>query len=256
MPRSQFCWILLAIVGFTNRCHAQTTAPVGSRTGFTEPPGPVLAGRVTTLTGLRLTSGGGTRQVGVGEVQILIPQRQGSELQIGLNSYGWTRGDGGDRSGFEDASIGVKQLIARRSRTVGFGRPDIGWVASTTLSTGGHAYGAAKAQPSMKLAAAWDLSRNVALISNLGYTHTCVNDEQFGQLFGSLWLGHQLSKRSGLFVEGYGFLPFRSVVSDSQYVNLGVTYRINNDNCLDFQVGKGIGGDTSTTVRVGLARRW
>lgn len=241
-------------------CAAQESSVepiVTDRPDFTESVETVPARRVQLETGYTFARAGREKDHALGELLLRVATGPRAELRLGINSYGWTRGPGGNASGFEDASLGFKVRLSDGSGRLGLGRPAISLIGATSLPTGSRAYRERNFQPEAKLCLGWDLSERLALSSNLNYAYASEDGKRFGQFSGSVSFGFGLTERLGSYLEYFGFSPGGRGGPSTNYLNGGLTYLVTNDYQLDVRAGVGLNGaGADNFVGIGAARRW
>ncbi|MBW3624064.1 MAG: transporter [Armatimonadetes bacterium] len=239
-------------------CRAQEGEPlITDRPDFTESPQSVPKGRLQLEGGYTFTRTGAVKQHDVGELLLRVGTGARSELRLGFSSYSWLESPGGDASGFQDTSLGVKFYLAEGSEAFDFARPSIGLILETSLPTGNDVFGEDALQPEAKLLFGWDLNERWSMASNLNYGLPVENGERFGQFSGSLTFGLSLNEKLGSYFEYFGFVPGSEGGPNAHYVNTGLTYLVHNDLQLDFRVGKGLNGiGNDYFIGAGAARRW
>lgn len=225
------------------------------RPSFSESPTTVDGGHVQLEAGYTLARASGTTGHTLGEILIRIGLDAAAELRIGLDSYAWSRGPAGARSGFTDTSLGVKLGLAEGD--AGIAHPSLGLVVASTLPTGHDPFfGETTMQPEAKLAAGWMLGNRTSLKSNLNYAYISDRGSRVHRLATSLVLAHRWTERIGSYVEGYGFVP-RSVARDDViYINGGLTYLVSPRFQLDARLGLRVADPADRFAGVGLAYRW
>jgi hypothetical protein len=187
----------------------------------------------------------------LGELLVRIPLAESVEARLNIGSYDWIHGGGEKVQGYEDPEVGVK------IRLPATGRPELAVLLLTTVPVGGKDLTADAWQPTVKLAAAWDLSDRFSLSSNLNVSSLAEGDDRFPQVSASLSAGFSLSDRLGAFLEAYGFSEETQGGPRTGYVNGGFSYGVTNDLSLDVRAGAGL-NDASPDYFIGAggAVRW
>ena len=92
--------------------------------------------------------------------------------------------------------------------------------------------------PALVLAAAWNLSDDLSLGSNLGWTYGGVSEDRFSSFSASLLFGVSLGKRWGTYAEYYGFVRTGDHPNEN-FVDAGVTFLVTPNFQLDGRIGTG-----------------
>nr|MBA2352622.1 transporter [Burkholderiales bacterium] len=237
------------------------------RPDFTESPLVVpLRFRAQIESGYTFTRSGEDREHTVGEILVRVPVAKRVELRFGIPSYLVVRSDaeddeGGDASGFEDASLGAKFALSEGSSENGLVKwPAMALIVGTSLPTGASAFREDDLQPDAVFAMAVNLTEQIALASNLGYSYAADRGDRFDQFFASVSLAVDLTEQVGTYFEVYGFTRVEAATSDgARFFNTGLTYLVDDDFQLDTRVGVGLDNDVSgpdTFFGFGFARRF
>lgn len=214
---------------------------VTDRPDFTESALTIPQGLYQAEFGTTFTKSGSDKENGFGELLMRIGLNKRTELRVGVPTYLTTRAaQSGRTSGFSDASLGFKFSLASAGAQLGLRQFDVGLIVATTLPTGSRAYRGKYLQPGAKLLLASALTETIAVSANLNYDYVSENDDQFGEVSSSLSFGFVLNERTGAYLEYFGFYPSGEARDDSNFVNTGATYLLNNDLQLDARVGKGL----------------
>jgi outer membrane putative beta-barrel porin/alpha-amylase len=147
--------------------------------------------------------------------------------------------------------VGVKVRLNATSR------PELAVLLLTTVPIGGKDLTADAWQPTVKLAAAWDLTDRFSLSSNLNVSSQADGSDRFSQVAASLSAGFALTDRLGAFLETYGFSEETQGGPATKYVDGGFSYGVTNDLSLDVRAGAGL-NDASPDYFIGAggAIRW
>ncbi|MBI4544464.1 MAG: transporter, partial [Gemmatimonadetes bacterium] len=230
---------------------------VTDRPDFTESVAVVPRGRLQAEAGYTFTRTGAQEEHALGEILLRIPAAERLELRLGLNSFVWTRGPGGDAAGREDASLGMKLRLAEARPEAGVFGPGVAVLAALAVPTGSSALREENLQPEAKLALGFELSDRLGLSSNLNYAYASDAGRRFHQLSGSLSLGYAVAPRLGSYLEVFGFAPDGPDGSEMACLNGGFTWLLSPDLQLDARAGIGLNGARPDYFAgVGLARRW
>jgi hypothetical protein len=213
---------------------------VGDRPDFTESALTIAPGRAQFEAGITDARGGDREVTDVGEVLVRVGLARRTEARIFLGSWVDLSGPEGEDTGARNAALGVKQGLLTGEGA----RPQLALLASATLPTGSEDLAARQVQPSLTVAAEWDLSERFGLGTNLGWASLYVNerDDRFDSVWLSASLGFSASDRLGLFLEGFGFQREEIDGDARAYADLGATYLITADFQLDIRYGRGFNG--------------
>ncbi len=211
---------------------------MSDRPDFTESASTVAPGRFQLEAGYTFSDAGEEETETAGELLVRIGLGRRSELRLGLNSYRRIDGPGGQISGFEDTSLGVK--IGLRPAPEAGSSPAVALLLSTTLPTGSSELREPHPQPKALLALSWGLGADWALGANLGYVYASAGGRRFTELSGSLSLARSLGESLGAYVEVFGFSRTDGGGPDTRSVNSGVTLLLARDLQLDARVGFGL----------------
>lgn len=248
-------WFGVALAATPGSAQQNVEPIVTDRPSFTESPATVGEGRVQLEAGYTLARASGTTGHTLGEILIRIGLDAPAELRIGLDSYAWSRGPAGARSGFTDTSLGLKIRLADGGS--GPAHPSLGLLLASTLPTGNDPFfGKAAVQPEAKLAAGWTLGDRTTLDSNLNYAYISDDGARVHRLATSLVLARAWTERIGSYIEGYGFVPRDVARDDVVYVNGGLTYLLAPLLQLDLRVGLRVADPDDRFAGIGIAYRW
>lgn len=252
--------LLSALAVLASAAQAQTNpapspAAMGAdRPDFTEGTDVVGPGVFQIEGGYTYTRSGKTREHSLGEALLRIGSGSRFEWRLGLPNYLIER-DGGRTSGFDDAFLGTKYVVAP---SIG-SRPAIAVLAGTTLPTGAKSIGENDYQPEAKLAADWNFNERTDLGVNLGYARASDGGRRFDQVLASASLAYALTPKWGSFYELYGFAKADATGKSGRYFDTGVSYQVNANLQVDARVGFGlfnrVGGPDYFTG-VGASRRF
>jgi hypothetical protein len=251
-------WVLLsALIGLilTSPLAAQDALdPIEpDRPDFTEGTGIVPAGHYQVEGGATFARVEDNETKTLGELLVRIPLAEWLEARVNIGSYDWSRGGGPAAQGYEDPEIGVKVHVADSAGA----RPDVALLFLTTVPLGGRDFTADAWQPTVKLAAGWDLTPRFSLSSNLNYSYLAEGDGRFSQAAASLSAGFSLTGQLGAFLEAYGFSRETSGGPSTAYVNSGLSYAVSDDLSLDIRAGAGLNDAAPDYfVGAGASVRW
>lgn len=164
------------------------------------------------------------------------------ELRFGVPSY--VDPDIGP-AGFEDASLGVKVVLARRDPDRPR-RPEAALLADATLPTGETGLREPHVQPGALLALAWPLGTRTELATNVGAAYASVEGESFGVALASVAVGRELTERLGGYVELFGVSRDEPGGSARTFFDGGFTWAVTADLQLDLRAGVELGSDDDT----------
>jgi hypothetical protein len=228
---------------------------ITDRPDFTESTAVVPSGRTQIEGGITISRSGDEHSSSLGEMLVRHSLGQWSELRVEVPSRSLVRGNSSKSSDFGDGSLGFKVVLAPGSG-FGFNKPSVALIGSASLPIGSRDARGSGFQPEAKLLLGVDLSERFSLSSNLNVAHLKDQNGHFNEFSASVSLGMGISRRTGAFVEFFGFLPSGKRDS-SKYLNGGFTYLMNDDLQLDARLGLGIDNDVSGPdmfYGVGLAK--
>ncbi len=231
---------------------------ITDRPDFTESTETVPVGMTQIEAGATWTRSGSERASSWGEVLIRHSLGRKTEMRIEAPTFSRLRGAAGNSRGFEDGSIGFKQVLSQGSGKLGLRKPRISVIGATSLPLGSRDLRQSRLQPEAKLLFGWDLSEKISLSSNLNLAFLRENGERFREWSASLSLGYSLTEKTASYVEIYGFAP-NGGRARSQFINGGFTHHINDDFQLDARLGFGIDNDVAgknSFFGLGVARRF
>ena len=157
---------------------------------------------------------------------------KGVELRV-VNQYVniKEKGTSNEISGIADLEIGAKVRIFSKENS----KTEIGFLSHLILPTGTKEVSFEKVGTINKLAISHELSDNIGLAYNVGYSYLGFDDGFFTY---SLVLGIGVSEKVGMYVEPYG----RIGLLDKHFSNVdaGITYLLKDNFQLDFSFGTGI----------------
>ncbi len=173
----------------------------------------------------------------------------GLEGRIGF--AGWNRTEtreAGGRTVFKglgDVDLGLKYQIAE---ALGI-RPHIAFMGTVTLPTGGADFGGVRADPSVRLVFANDISERVGVGYNVGATWTSVPSADGAgatkTLVDALYtvaFGFALTDRVGAFAESFGSFAVSDGAASEHLLDGGFTIMLRDNLQLDMSAGVGLNG--------------
>ena len=184
--------------------------------------------------GYTFTKKGEDNNHSLGELLLRLGLVQHLELRLGINPLSVVDRPGRDESsGPDDITLGAKlNLIDAQSGLV----PEFGILGSAVVPLKND--DRPNVAPALTLAAAWGLSDNLSLGSNLGWVYGGVTGDRFSSFAGSLALGASLSKRWATYAEYFGFVRTGDNPNEN-FVNVGLTFLVSPNFQLDGRVGTG-----------------
>ena len=244
--------------------HAQTTPPPAQnnpfsseRPGFTNGAETVAPRRLQFEGGYTYLPYEGGHEHRIADAALLrVGLGKTTEFRVGLPNIAFTHSSGGsDTHGFTDTSLGTKWRFLQAAK----GRPSAAFIVQTSLPTGEPAYRASHLQPQIALEAAYALSDVWSVQSDLIYTRAYDGGTQYDQWAGGLNFGRSLTDTTGVFLETYRIAPSGGAnAPNGNYIDGGITYLLNTNTQLDFNLGTGITSFVKNDhfFGVGVARRW
>ncbi|MEO5509422.1 MAG: transporter [Longimicrobiales bacterium] len=215
------------------------------RPDFTESV--VVVSRPQLESGYTLTRTDGISRHAIGELLLRIGLTRRFELRVLANSYVLTRGNGVEANGIEDAGIGAKFSLSPRAAVI------VGAIFPTGAST----ETADGVVPEVLLSLERPLSESVALGANASFASQPGPSGRSGEASGSIVLGAEIGRRTGVFAEAYGTRVLNGPFRDhAVFTDVGMTRSITGDLQLDARVGHRLNGAGEWYVGVGLVRRW
>ena len=224
------------------------------RPDFTESTETVPLGMIQAEAGYTYSRAQGNTSHEIGELLVRVPVSNGAELLFGFNSYSIEREPTLVLRGFEDMEIGTRvRLIEREDRSL---IPSISILALSTIPTGQRGIGTSVMQPTLKLAAGWNLSERLSLVSNANYSYASEEGSRFSQWGTSASLGAEITPRLDSFIEWFGTNPAPGA-RRADYLDGGVGMKFGRSLRLDAHAGANTAGATRDYfVGFGVTRRW
>ena len=249
------CSLCLTLLLGVGTASAQEEPLITDRPDFTESPVAVQPGRVQLETGYTFEEAGIVETQSLGEVLLRIGISEAIELRLGVNSYQSEESPGGDSSGLEDSSLGLKIELSQGGDEVRFLEPAAALLITTTLSTGSEELGEPHLGPGMLLALNWPLGESWGVAANLGLSYVSDGGEQFAEARFSLAMGADLGGPWGGFIEYFDSIRESAGGGDRHFANAGLTYLLSADLQLDLRAGIELEGETAYFAGLGLAYR-
>jgi len=207
---------------------------VTDRPDFTESALTVGRGRLQVEGGYTFTKKGDDNNHSLGELLLRLGLLERLEARLGINPLSVVDRPGRDESsGPDDINVGAKYNFIDASRGL---VPELGLLGSAVIPLKNDDRPAAI--PALTLAAAWILSDDLSLASNLGWVYGGVTDNRFSSFSGSVALGVSLGKRWGAYAEYFGFVRTGGNPNEN-FVNTGLTFLVSPNFQLDGRIGTG-----------------
>jgi hypothetical protein len=216
---------------------------VTDRPDFTESSSTVGRGVLQLEGGVTFAEfAGGAEVTTLGEVLARWGIAPKLELRFVLPIYAWERDSGDDRSGFTDTAVGLKYELAQGRGSGLIGGMEVALIASTTVPTGGVAFGSSSWQPVGLLALGWELGETLGLGVNLGVARPVGDGERFTSSWVSAALGVGLTDAASVFFELYGFNREDERGPNTLTFQTGVVYLLSSDLQLDVRAARRLTG--------------
>ena len=198
--------------------------------------------------GAESASLGNTKQYSFGQLLLRLGLSDRVEIRGLGNSLVVSRGDGPDREGIEDLTLGVKlNFLSNDSRNA-----TISFLGEMAFPSGDEGFTQGETVPTAALLSDISLSESVGLGANLGVTGFAADVEE--QVFVTLTPSMSLPGESAVSVYG-GYAGFFADSDDLHYAEAGLTWLVSSDLQLDVNGGVELqSGDGF--VGLGLATRW
>ena len=209
---------------------------VTDRPDVTESPEIVPMGMYQFELGYQFEKTPGSESHSFGELMIRIPLVKIVEVRAGLNSFVFLNERDREKNGLQDVSLGLKIKFLEKDHL------NLALLASSSIPTGNDEFGEKKLQPVFILAASNPITNNFGIGLNLGINSSIDSGERFTQTTFSIASGYSLFEKTGLYIEYFGKYPNSKDGSNSNFVNGGMTFLINNNFQLDARFGKGLNG--------------
>ncbi|HEX7180656.1 MAG TPA: transporter [Thermoanaerobaculia bacterium] len=237
---------------------AQDLGPIVSdRPDFTESTGTIRPGHVQLEGGYTFQKIEDEESHSFGEILARIGIGERMEARLGVGSYTWIDGPGGEIEGYEDPSIGIKVRFTEGPGDLAPGMPAVSLILATTVPAGSEELTADEWQPEAKLALGWEVNSWLGINSNLNYGYPVEGDERFHQLSASLSASFGVTDRMGAFLEVFGFSEETPDGDSTRYLDGGVTYSVTDDLQLDARFGVGFNdSDPEHFAGIGAVVRW
>jgi len=247
--------VLFSACATMGRVENPAPALEAGRPDFTESTETVPLGMIQAEAGYTYSRAQGSTSHEIGELLVRVPVSSGAELLLGFNSYSIERAPTLATRGFEDMEIGTRiRLIEREDRSL---IPSLSILALSTIPTGQQGIGTSVMQPTLKLAAGWNLSERLSLVSNANYSYESEDGSRFSQWGTSASLGAELTPRLDSYIEWFGTNPVSPGARRADYLDGGVGMKFGGSLRLDAHAGANTRGATRDYfVGFGVTRRW
>jgi hypothetical protein len=223
------------------------------RPDFTDSPTVVPRHSIQVESGYTFSRSSDERIHAIGEVLVRLGAFEKLEFRVAVNSLTIRDSREGCQVGLEDTDLGVKLQVLRRSDDRPW-KPDLALIVATSIPTG---TGESPLQPFAKLCTAWEIPLGFSLSTNVNYTSLKEMGYRFSQFAASASLDHKVTERIGCYVEFFGFHPFNHQISNTRFVDSGLTFLVARGFQLDLRVGAGLNPLYPEYFSgVGFAKRW
>ncbi|HSN87869.1 MAG TPA: transporter, partial [Thermoanaerobaculia bacterium] len=234
---------------------------ITDRPDFTESTDTVPLGHFQLEGGFTSTRVDDEDSRSLGELLLRVGLSDRLEARIGAGSHTRIDGPGGDVSGYEDPSLGVKIRLSPETEMLPPLRPTVALILATSVPVGDDELTSDEWVPEAKLGFSWALTERFGLATNLNWAYPPGGggggDDRFHQFSGSLSGALSFTDRIGGYLEYFGFTEEEEGGPGTHYLNTGVTYLISNDLQLDLRYGRGLNDpDPDDFVGIGASVRW
>jgi len=230
---------------------------VSDRPDFTESTSIVSPGGVQAEGGYTFARSSSEKTSTAGELLVRIGLTHQAELRIEPGSYSWITSPGARESGREDAEIGAKVRLHSGADGRPSPVPNVALLLASSVPTGGSDFRESRAQPEVKLASEWTLTRHIGLGVNFDVARPVDDHQRYTELAASASFGFELSSTVGAFAEAFGFAPQVGVEKHTRYLDTGLTATLSPNLQVDVRGGIGLNHlQPDYFVGAGLVRRW
>ena len=177
------------------------------RPGFNETLGIIPTGRVQQEMGYVFIRDGSTREHELGQLVLRLGTGNRTELQLGANSFAFTRSSGENTSGVQDSSIGFKVLLAEGGEQFQLFKPAVALVAGSSIPTGARADRESSWQPQAKLSLGWTFSERLSLSTTMISTLASHEGRWFMQKAAGVSPSYSLTQRWACYAEAFAYVP-------------------------------------------------
>jgi hypothetical protein len=207
---------------------------VTDRPSFTESAAAVAPGRLQVEGGFTFTKNGEQHSQTLGEFVFRLGLVRRLEARLAVNPLSVVGRPGRyEAEGPDDITLGARVNLVGAPRGI---VPQFAIQGAVVVPVKND--DRPNVAPALTLASAWNLSDDLSLGSNLGWTYGGVSEDRFSSISASLLFGVSLGKRWGTYAEYYGFV--RTGDHPNEYfVDAGVTFLVSPDFQLDGRIGTG-----------------
>ena len=220
---------------------------VTDRPDQTNSPVTVLPGVLQVETGVLYTEEyeGDERSRTLAVPQTLFRTGLSGRIEFRLSFDGYICEDVEDEDGLGDSAIGFKINLLKESGI----RPEVGFLAGLTLSTGKNAFSSEREDPSFQFLFSNTLTESISIGYNLGMVWKTVEGKSGGgrdtlsSFQYAVSVGVEITDRLGAFAESFGNVPIRANGNPAHSFDTGFTYKVHNNIQLDASSGVGLSDD-------------
>jgi hypothetical protein len=174
------------------------------------------------------------------------------ELGVGLNSYMISEHEDihhhlHEEKGLEDITLNMRAQLLHGADHFDITKPSVALLVSTTAPTGSKAFKNEKLQPDVRFTLEWKLNEIFKLGTTLGNTFVREEHESYNTFTGVVGFHAHLSHELGGFAEFVRHDKGGDHPHESNHVEAGLTFLVNNDTQLDIFSGLEVGGDSEDT---------
>ena len=227
----------------------------GDRPYFTESPDAMPFGSIQLEGGYTFTGNGSVKEHALGELLLRMGVYHRLELRLGIESINWY--DDGTETVFgkDDPSLGVKVQLMRGSRESSFLRPNISFIAGTSIPVGTTEFTEDKWQPETRLALGWFLTERISLGININYSYL-YDAGWFSRFSGSAAAGFSVTDDLGLYAEYIVYAPESKGGGAAHYLSGGLTWKVTKTVQVDGRFGIQVHDDNDYFAGVGFVFLW
>lgn len=249
----------LAVIGLVGCASANTAREplITDRPDFTESTSIVAPGEVQAEGGYTYSRAARETSNTAGELLVRVGLLHFAELRIEPGSYSRVSSPTGIERGWQDSEIGAKVRLHNAADDHPSAIPAVALVLGSSIPTGSDAFRESHAQPEVKLATEWTLTRRLGLATNFNVARPVADSRRYTELAASASFGFELSPRYSAFAEAFGFAPQIAGAKHTSYLDSGVAASLSSNLQIDIRAGVGLNGaGPDYFVGAGLARRW
>ena len=146
-------------------------------------------------------------------------------------------GNGLKESGVEDLYLGVKIGLTAQSSWL----PELSVVPQMTFPTGNTHFTSGRTLPGCNLIYGWDITESLSSTGSTQFNFAVNGNDTYVEWAQSWTLGLALTDTVGCYSEWFAIIPNGSFsMATEQYLDGGLTWRLNDDIQLDARVGTGL----------------